>query len=87
MWLTLFLLLQLSGSIVVREGWHVKLVVAREELAVTFDVGDEVCAGVGASEEASGLVVALGGSLCSLEGTQPHHDLLRGVLDLHHPPY
>lgn len=53
MWLTLFLLLQLSGSIVVREGWHVKLVVAREEeLAVTFDVGDEVCAGVGASEEA-----------------------------------
>ncbi|MQL99988.1 hypothetical protein Taro_032712 [Colocasia esculenta] len=48
--------------------------------------GDEVGSGVGAAEEACGLVVGPRCLLGRLEGAQPHAYLLGGVLDLRHPP-
>lgn len=49
------------------------------------DVGDEVGAGVGSSEEAGGLVVGSSSLLGGLEGPKPQPDLLRGILDLCYP--
>lgn len=62
-----------------------KILNPRRERGVRGDMGDEVCASVGATEEAGGLVVGPGGLLRRLERPQPHPYLLRGVLDLCHP--
>lgn len=47
--------------------------------------GSEVGTGVGTAKKAGSFVVSTGSLFGSVEGAEPHSDLLSGVLDLSHP--
>jgi hypothetical protein len=74
------------------DGGFVELLVVEErpdpgrERRVGRRGGGEVGAGVGAAQEAGGLVVGPRRLLGGLERAEPHPYLVRGVLDLRHPP-
>lgn len=57
----------------------------QREGRIAGDVVQEVGSPVGAAEKASCLVVGLSSFLSRVEGSEPHSDLLRCVLDLSHP--